>query len=246
MMGLEMIHIVEKVTDQCPDVIVDFDVIEEHRFFGLGFLSVGKYFLVNNGPYAIDYDVPEKYCYLQENAVKIDPFTNLFFNPGPVRSRICRKSTKFDFVIPSILFLTHFLPDGPSISQQNSLSSLMLGGNGIWGDLLSLKKEDITMISDILEKYKIVDEDVTQSYPISEGFIGSSPEIYEKVNDCTGKGIVVIFTKCEGTYSYITKNKIQTSAFTVYGADIFELIAGNRLKITVKLQENESRTVFIY
>ena len=47
--GRAMIHIVEELSRRCPDVIVDFDVTEGGRFVGLGFLSVGKYFLINNG-----------------------------------------------------------------------------------------------------------------------------------------------------------------------------------------------------
>ena len=56
--GRQMIRIVEEVTRRCPGVIVDFDVTEGGRFVGLGFLSVGKYFLVNNGPYFHDFDIP--------------------------------------------------------------------------------------------------------------------------------------------------------------------------------------------
>ena len=103
-MGLEMIRIVEEVTRQCPDVIVDFDITEGARFVGLGFLSVGKYFLMNNGPYYSSFDLPA--------TVKHDPDTiNVFFFPGAARARVCRQGIRYDSLIPSILFLTHFLPD---------------------------------------------------------------------------------------------------------------------------------------
>lgn len=125
-MGMEMIRIVEEVSAACPEVIVDFDITEPGRFVGLGFLSVGKYFLMNNGPYYHSFDIP--------SSIKIEPNPiNVFFFPGAARSRVCRKSILFDRLIPSVLFLTHFLPDKPLLSQQNALASMLLGGNGIWG-----------------------------------------------------------------------------------------------------------------
>ncbi len=244
--GMEMVRIVEEVTKQCPDVIVDFDVTEEHRFFGLGFLSVGKYFLVNNGPYAVDFDIPEQFTYLQKEPIKINPMTNIFFYPGPSRSRICRKNVIFDGIVPSILFMAHFLPDKTILSQKNSLSSLMLGGNGIWGDLLNLEDDDIGLFRSTLEKYKLLGKNITQSYPFIEGFIGSSPEIYEKIDYSEEKGIIVFFTKSKGSYSYITKNTFRNNSLTVEGSDYFEQLPDNRLKVEVKLGENDSRTVFIY
>ena len=38
--------------------VVDFDVTETGRAVGLAFLAAGRYFLVNNGPYYQNYDVP--------------------------------------------------------------------------------------------------------------------------------------------------------------------------------------------
>lgn len=245
-MGMAMIRIVEEVTRQCPEVIVDFDVTEGGRFVGLGFLSVGKYFLVNNGPYAKDFDLPEKFdAATNEVAVNLSPYTNIFFFPGPARSRFCRQNTKYDFFAPSILFLTHFLPDAPVLSQNNSLSSLMLGGNGIWGDLLSLQKEDIELFNKTLVRYKKVADCVTESYPIVKGFIGSSPEIYEKINHEKSKGIVCFFTRARGTYTYITDKLNPDLIPEIYGADNYEYTPDGRLTITVILEEDCARTVFL-
>ncbi|MBC8075277.1 MAG: alpha-galactosidase, partial [Chloroflexales bacterium] len=132
--GRQMIRIVEEVTRRCPDVIVDFDVTEGGRFVGLGFLSVGKYFLVNNGPYFHDFDIPP--------SVNMEPDTiNVFFYPGAARPRVCRTGARYDAIIPSILFLTHYLPDAPALAQRNSLAALMLGCNCIWGDLVGLSND---------------------------------------------------------------------------------------------------------
>ncbi|HEY5586527.1 MAG TPA: alpha-galactosidase [Ruminiclostridium sp.] len=245
-MGMEMIRIVEEVSKQCPDIIVDFDVTECGRFAGLGFLSVGKYFLVNNGPYAMDFDLPEKLeAATNQVAVNLSPYTNMFFFPGPARSRICRQGTKYDSFVPSILFLTHYLPDAPIMSQNNSLASIVLGGNGIWGDLLSLSDEDILLYSSTLNRYKEVARSVTESYPIAKGFIGSSPEIYEKIDHEKAKGIVCFFTRAKGTYTYIT-DKIRVEGFSnIFGADHFEVTHDGRLKITVILGTDDARIVFI-
>ena len=179
--GLEMIRILKEVTRACPGIIVDFDVTEGGRFFGLGFLAVGKYFLINNGPYAKDFDLPEKMePATNKVAANLWPYTNIFFFPGPARSRICRHGLKFDSFVPSVLFMTHYLPDPPQSSQHNSLASLMLGGNGIWGDLLSLSEEDIKFFSETLGKYKKVAEYVTRSYPKVKGFIGEVRKFMRK------------------------------------------------------------------
>ena len=59
-MGLHMIQMIEKVTARYPEVIVDFDATECGRFVGLGLLSAARFFLINNGSYASDFDTPER------------------------------------------------------------------------------------------------------------------------------------------------------------------------------------------
>ena len=48
----------ERLGEQVPGALVDFDVTEGGRAVGLAFLTAGRYFLVNNGPYYQNYDVP--------------------------------------------------------------------------------------------------------------------------------------------------------------------------------------------
>ena len=236
-MGRRLIRIVEEVSRRCPDVIVDFDVTENGRFFGLGFLSVGKYFLVNNGPYFENFDIPK--------TVKMEPDTiNVFFYPGAARPRVCRTGARFDAIIPSILFLTHYLPDGPPLSQANSLAALMLGGNGIWGDLLALSETEITALAEPLRDYKRVADAVTKAYPRVTGFTGSSPEIHEKLNAETGTGIVVFFTFAQGEFIYVTQALPAAATPQIKGADAWERLPDNRVKITVTLARDGARTVF--
>ena len=238
-MGMEMIRIVEEVSRQCPGIIVDFDITEGGRFVGLGFLSVGKYFLMNNGPYFSSFDIPTEH--------KREPDTiNVFFHPGAVRARVCRQNIKFDCFLPSILFLTHFLPDGPSKAQRNSLASLVLGGNGIWGDLSVLNEQETALFQDTITKYKKVSDYATACPAKARGFIGSSPEIYEKLDRENAKGFVCFFTRSEGTFEYITDKINSTKLTGVDGADGYELTEAGRLRIMVRLEADDARIVFIY
>ncbi len=122
----------------------------------------------------------------------------------------------------------------------------MLGGNGIWGDLLSLSTDDINLFNSVLGKYKQVAGSVTRSHPKVKGFIGSSPEIYEKIDYNKLEGMIAFLTRVGGTYVHITDIIDQNKFSHVDGADDFELTADGRLKITVKLNDNESRPVFIF
>jgi alpha-galactosidase len=213
-------HIAERISEACPQAIVDLDLTESGRSLGLAFLSAGKYFLINNGPYFGSYDVPA-------------PGTNenLFFYPGSARAAICRTSLGYDRWIPSILFLTHFLPDDPppgpahwsrphgsADSLEVNLASLMLGGNGIWGDLLSIPESGIVRAAGLLEKYKRLRTAITRAYPVRQGPIGGSPEIHEKLT--RGQGVVVIFSTFRGTYTYLTHNPVGSVLWCSEGVQV--------------------------
>jgi alpha-galactosidase len=179
-------------------VIVDFDVTESGRAFGLAFLSAGKYFLINNGPYAFNYDLPID---------KSSQNWNLFFYPGPARTWICRMPLPLDRWIPSVLLLTHYLPDDPQSSQLVNIGSLILGQDGIWGDLPKVSDLGVQFISTLLNKYKQVREEMAASFPSRSGAVGGSPEIYEKIADQTRRGGVVLFSTSPGEFTYITQHQ---------------------------------------
>ena len=161
----------------------------------MSFLSAGKYFLINNGPYLFNYDLPLD---------REHQNWNLFFYPGPARTWICRSPLGYDKWIPSVLFLTHYFPDDPESSQLVNVASLILGQNGIWGDLPAVSSEGVERIGSILRRYKRVREDITRSDPLVTGGVGSSPEIHEKIWAQTGKGVVVLFATAKGKFSYVT------------------------------------------
>jgi alpha-galactosidase len=245
LMGLRMIRIAERLTESCPDAIVDFDVTEGGRFVGLGFLSAGKYFLVNNGPYAVDFDMPEDYRFALEKPVKMAPGTNIFFYPGAARPRFCRTGVSYDRFMPSSLFLTHYLPDGDVKARENSLASLVLGGNGIWGSLIDLTAEETAFWRDNLTLYKQVRDAATAAAARVAGSAGSSPEIYEKVDSDSGMGLIAFFTCNPGTFSYITGPFRKGKTPKVLGADRYESLEDGYVSITVMLNRDGARTVFL-
>jgi alpha-galactosidase len=193
-----MSYVADKVSKAVPGAIVDFDVTEGGRAMGLGFLASGKYFLINNGPYYQNYDVPIDGLHTN---------WNLFFHQGPARSWIARTPLDFDKWIPSVLFLTHYFPDDPRQWQEVSVASLILGQNGIWGDLPAVSDTGVDFMGSTLSKYKQVRVDITASDPVVTGIISGSPEIHEKISSTSGRGAVVIFATSSGRYAYVTANK---------------------------------------
>lgn len=229
-LGRWMIRIVDKVCAACPEAIVDFDVTEGGRFVGLGFLAAGKYFLVNNGPYYRNYDIP----------VPPPGNSNMFFWPGQARGWICRTPLDFDKWIPSVLFMTHYFPDDPEENQWASLASLLLGQNGIWGDLPKVSPEGVERFGRVLRMYKQIRDDVTRASPVRTGAVGGSPEIHEKIDERTGRGIVSIFATASGEYTYVTRRKVDTLFWSGPGAEIRRDEAG-RAVITARFEKAGAR-----
>ncbi|MDZ7371153.1 MAG: alpha-galactosidase [candidate division KSB1 bacterium] len=208
-----MKKIVDKLCAACPEAIVDFDVTEGERAFGLEFLAAGKYFIMNNGPYYVSFDDT---LFAPGGGMG----ANVFVFPGPARARVCRAPLVYDKWIPSVLFLTHYLPDDPLRSQYLNLGSLILGQNGIWGDLLKVSEAGVETFHKVLGLYKQVREDMALASPVRTGSIGGVPEIHEKINPGNGRGAVVLFfnyknpwVKLEdahfgGTFRYVTANAV--------------------------------------
>lgn len=231
-LGRMMIKIVDKVCNACPEAIIDFDITEGGRFVGLGFLSAGKYFLINNGPYYENYDIP----------VADDKWINMLVYPGQARAWNCRKPLNYDKWIPSILFLTHYLPDDPQSSQIINMASLILGHNGIWGDLLDVSSEGVKLIHDILAVYKQVRDDITESFPVRTGVAGGSPEIHEKIFN--GKGAIVIFATARGSYNYVSKNKVEGNYITFGDGIQVELDEEGRASFQFEFEEPGAKIIF--
>jgi alpha-galactosidase len=229
-----MSRVADKVAVAVPGTIVDFDVTEAGRAMGLAFLASGKYFLINNGPYYQSYDVPIDLA--QTNS-------NLFFYQGAARTWIARSPLAFDKWIPSILFLTHYFPDDPEQWQQVDVASLILGQNGIWGDLLSVSDSGVAFIGSALARYKQVRDDITESDPVVTGLVSASPEIHEKVSATTGRGAVVLFATERGTYEYITRHRVAAEHWTSEGVSV-SLDADGRAKIDATFDKPGAKILF--
>jgi alpha-galactosidase len=199
-----MCYVVDRVCAAVPEAIVDFDITEGYRAVGLAFLSSGKYFLINNGPYYFNYNIP--FDSEKDN-------WNIFFHPGAARGWICRTPLSFDKWFPTVCFLTHYLPDDPWENQTMSVASLILGQHGIWGDLPKVSPEGTAFIGKALGLYKQIRSDATEAALIRDGAVGGSPEVYEKVNPATGRGLVVLFSSHAGKYRYVTRNAVDPSVW---------------------------------
>ena len=206
-LGLALEDIADRVSQACPGTIVDFDITEARRYVGLGFLRAGKFFLVNNGPYYHDYNIP----------LPPDGNWNMFFYPGPARGWICRTPLSYDKWIPSVLFMTHYLSDDPEESQLINIGSLILGQNGIWGDLPKVSEEGIARFGHLLSLYRQVRDDITESFPVRSGAIAGSPEIHEKISHRSGRGVVVVFSSQSGRYAYVTSNQVVDGHWSTNG-----------------------------
>jgi len=227
-----MARVVDKLCAECPEAIVDFDVTEGHRSVGLAWLAAGKYFLINNGPYYGNYNIPIG-----------NVWSNIFVYPGPARPWVCRVPLNFDKWIPSVLFLTHYLPDDPADSQLINIASLILGQNGIWGDLPAISDDGVKLFGDLLGTYRNVRDDITAASPVCIGEVAGSPEVYEKINPATGCGAVVIFSSAAGKYTYVTANKADAKCRCIGGASVRTDAAG-RAVIEATFEKAGAEIVF--
>ena len=202
-----MTKVIDKLCKAHPDAIVDFDVTEGMRSFGLAFLTSGKYFAINNGPYYKDYDID----------VPEDVWTNIFVQPGAARTWVCRQNLRYDKWIPSVLMMAHYLPDAPASSQLLNLGSLILGQNGIWGDLPAMSEEGVQLFHDVLTVYKRVRGDITAASPVVMGSPGELLEVHEKIDPATGRGVVVLFGNEKAQFTYHLQNQKLGEKVTVFG-----------------------------
>jgi alpha-galactosidase len=209
--GLRLAEIAEKLAEQVPGAVVDFDVTEGGRAVGLAFLRAGRYFLINNGPYYQNYDVPID---LQKDN------WNLFFHKGPARTWITRSTYGYDKWIPAELFLTHYFPDDPEDAQLVGIASLILGHHGIWGDLLSVSPEGVVRFGKLLSLWRQVRDSVAAASPVRQGAVGGSGEVHEKIEHQTGRGVIAIFSTASGRQRYVSEHPVAPGHWATPGTTV--------------------------
>jgi alpha-galactosidase len=218
--GLRLAEIAQKLGEQVPGSVVDFDITEGGRAVGLAFLTAGRYFLVNNGPYYHNYDVPID---LQKEN------WNLFFHKGPARTWITRSTYGFDKWIPSELFLTHYFPDDPEESQMVNLASLILGHDGIWGDLPAVSPEGVARFGTVLGLWRQVRHAMSVASPVRSGPVGGAAEVHEKIDHETGRGAIVLFATTAGRQRYVSEHPVVTQHWATPGTRVSFDAAGHAI-----------------
>jgi len=148
----------------------------------------------------------------------------------------------YDKWLPSTLLLTYYQTDGSRNSQLINLASLILGQNGVWGNITENSAADVQFIHDVLEKYKQVRDDVTVSDPVREGEPGNSSEVVEKINARNGKGEVVMFSN-GGHSRYITEHRVNPRIWSTEGVKVHEDKAG-RAVIDADFDGSSAKIVF--
>jgi alpha-galactosidase len=206
-----LIRVAERISDARPNVIVDLDTTEPRRAVGLGFLSVGKFFHINHGRFA-NYFLP----------VPREEWTRDYVH---LRAGLCRGALRYDRWIPSVLFLTHYLPEGSADAQLVNVASLILGQNGIWGDLPYAPDGCLERFGETIAQYKTVRDAITAATPVVTGRVGTTLEVYEKIAP-DGRGAVVIFTSRPGTQHYVTTNRVVEDVWTTDGLSVTRDDAG--------------------
>ncbi|WP_027483143.1 alpha-galactosidase [Deinococcus pimensis] len=236
--GPALVRMAEAIHARCEGMVIDLDVTERRRAFGLGFLSVGRYFLVNNGPYYTDLDTPA--------SVRIEPNTgNALFYPGAARSRVCRAGVEFDKVLPAHLLLAHFYPEGDARVQRNAAASLALGGHGLWGDLGALSDEEIERLGAMIRAYKRVAPHAARAGGHRVGFIGASPEVVEKLDPSSMSGVIALFSASGGKVTHVTRPLDPHRDVTVDGADEWSRLGDGRLRVHADLDAHDARLVLV-
>jgi alpha-galactosidase len=123
------------------------------------------------------------------------------------------------------------------------IASLILGQDGIWGDLLSISDAGVSFMASTLTRFKQVRDDITESDPVVTGIVSASPEIHEKISATTGRGAVVIFATTRGTYQYVTSHKVESEHWASNGITVAQDSVG-RAKIEATFDKPGAKIVF--
>jgi len=141
--------------------------------------------------------------------------------------------------------LTHFLPDDPIDNQDNAVASLVLGQNGIWGDLPAVSDAGVSRFAELLAQYQRVRDDVANAPPRRQGIVGGEGEVHEKINPANGRGVVCVFATSPGTHTYVTDHAVSQSVWHTDGVDV-QRLADNRARIVATFTSGQTAKLVVF
>ena len=56
--------------------------------------------------------------------------------------------------------------------------------------------------------------------------VGGSPEVYEKIDPDTGRGVVSVFASAPGTYAYVTRSRVSPQTWAMPGVAVTPVPSG--------------------
>jgi alpha-galactosidase len=100
------------------------------------------------------------------------------------------------------------------------MASLILGQNGIWGDLPKISEAGVQWIGQVMGRYKQVRQDVAESDPIRTGDVAGVYEVHEKISSSSNRGLVVLFSPTNGRIVYMTEHTPNQSFWATPGTKV--------------------------
>jgi len=122
------------------------------------------------------------------------------------------------------------------------MASMILGQDGIWGDLTAISPEGLRTIAGLISRYKRVRNDMASADPVVTGVVSSSPEVHEKIA-ANGRGAVVLFATVPGTYEYTTQHTVSSEHWSSNETTIRTLGNGHA-HLTAEFTEPGARIIF--
>ncbi len=187
---LEITDAIRQLKEYNPEIIVEVDVTEADRSVGLAILSEARFFWMNNG--ASWYGDYSTY-----RAKSMRMITNLFGH----------------FMPSTLQTYANFPINDPTYQAQNyNVNSSLIGGRGFWGNISRMTEDERLRVGNIVNKVKLVENEIKDVYPKIIGNVGSSPEVYEFINNENSIGKIIGFSSSAIKYRHVVQN-INTNNF---------------------------------
>jgi hypothetical protein len=172
-------RIMRRLREYNPDVVVEIDLTEPERCLaGLMPLQEGKFFWMNNGASGYgDYST---------------------FRTKSMRTVI----NTFAPLFPPEIFTYAVYPHNivPYCAQRYNVNTALVAGHGFWGNLKQAGNASLTKAGYLLSKARRVSPYIAGKPLTVQGKVGSSPEIYRRIDCASGFGQVIAFSGSPGYF----------------------------------------------